>query len=255
MDGFQTGIKIATEGETKIKHRLFKTKKLAKIYAAKNDIKDYSLYIVYNLKDVTKAVKLDDCEKIDNNYVYYDPEIYEFFCFKEPEEEEVIELGYFIFENGDTVQNNLEYGVEHSKMYFDYIKETLYALLKYRISLCDKYSCKISKIHKLVNGHMVVSFINSTQKLHILFNRKLFQFNKKRKENGLRVLPFDKTVDKFLTIYVYLTKDPEEEIQDNYEDIFASIVEDINMCHSECNCRFVLVRYKGTIIIDGGDKV
>lgn len=163
---------------------------------------EYKLWII--LDDI--EIDFDDVERVDDNYEYFytnTEDITTQLIISPVYKEEVLRLGYFVFENGDKNFTEKEYGLQRNHELFALVKEAIGYIIKH------KDSSPISIIKRDKNKHMCIPIKNSTVKIHICFNYQIMTLNQSRKEKGIRCLPYEK-FDKFTTIYTYITKDESE---------------------------------------------
>ena len=115
-------------------------------------------------------------------------------------------FGYLVFNDGDS--RRIEDKDEGFKIQKELFRECINWVTPILL-LQQTDSCGISKI-KRKNGEVILDVNGTTGKVHICFINKMMSQNQQRKEEGLRVLPFDKSLDKYTCFYVYSTKDMSE---------------------------------------------
>lgn len=230
------------------KRMLFKSIELAKAYAFKqfniHNSYEYKLWIV--LDDL--EIDYDDIELVNGIYEYYhNSEIYLISpCIRNL----VTRLGYFVFEDGDKKLTEKEYGKNRSKELFGYIKDALTDLIKQP----SVYPIQIITTDKL--GHLCVPIKNSTFKVHICFNHQIMTLNQKRKSEECRCLPYEKSMDKYTTIYTYITKDVSEpkKISESEEEaikIQEAIINFLSNKYPEIKPKYTGVEFHGNIYLEG----
>lgn len=226
---------------------LFKSLDLAKVYIANQ----CNILNPYNYKVL---IILSDRGEIDFNNVYGDEDTDIYYYYDNDEliaiepdcNEQVLSLGYYVFEEGDTIQTQKEYGKRRQKELFRYINESFADIMK--------YSSKIAKINRDRNNHLCISIANSTSKIHVCFNSQIMTLNQERKELGIRCLPYEKEIDKYTTIYTYITRDFSEPKSFNSDkvakEVFYNSITFINDKHPEALCRYRNVKFNGIITME-----
>lgn len=258
LDGVQNGFAIYLHQEERFvldkktgKPKLFKNLGLAKSwlynYEKKTNPYDYKVWIF--LEDGLE-IDFDDVEKISNYYEYYDLERGLIFI-DEENLEKIIYIGYFVFEDGDTVKcSDKKYGVKRSKELMKYCKEALELILRF-----PELQVSIDSLRYDNNSHYTSNIKGCTGKIHICYNSQLMDLNMKRKEYETRCLPYDNKMDKYTTIYMYGTKDISdpnifeiEKKMDYIKDLILSYLKDT---YPESSPKFSPVEFKGTIKMEG----
>ena len=229
------------------KRYLFKSLDLAKVYAANDaNIKnpyDYKVWLI--LED--EEIDFDVVEEFEGYYEYFSESTRHFIIPKK--KDEVLKLGYFVFENGDRTLTDKEYGRKRGRELYGYIREALSDLIKYpyRIPAIDS-------IYRDSNGHMCASLKDSTCKIHVCYNNQIMTLNQERKELGIRCLPYEKSMDKFVTIYTYITKDIFEpkRFENDLKAIQVQqlIVDFIKEKYPESEPRYIGVNFNGNIFLE-----
>ena len=226
------------------KNKLFKNVESARAFL-------FSRFNITNPCDYKFYFFLEDGIQIDFDNAEYFPECgyYEYYhnsgeCYfiKEENINRVTSIGYFTFADiyPDTTGNTI------SAKYKEYIKNAINEIVKYPDSFPT-----ISKISIDKNGHLVAYVKGTTIQIHILTNSQIMDLNTKRKEYGMRCIPYLKEMDKFKTIYCYITKDnndfSDNTINQKIDKVIEIIVEVINNHNPEIACSFIPVEFKGVI--------
>lgn len=141
---------------------------------------------------------------VDGYFQLYDTHRNIKYYIKEKKEPKVKWIGYISLDNGYNERKDKSYGIARSKELFANIENAAQKLM------LRNDTDSISTITKISNRNYVLSVKNSTAKIHLMSNSNIMDLNQRRKEKGERVIPFNKDVDKFLTIYVYITAENSE---------------------------------------------
>lgn len=187
-------------------------------------------------------IDLDYTSFIDGYFQFYTKEGK--YYVQEAMKEKVIRLGYIVFNNGDQKCSDKHQAREYTRDLFNAVKSI--------ISEIAYYQTKIEKIYK-DDYSLVCKLKNSSARIHICYNNKIIDLNQKRKDDGIRCLPYDKSKDFYQTIYVYCTKDlhepdyhkPEEIVNATVDQIMEYLKEDI----PEACPHFSDVEFKGNITL------
>lgn len=242
--------KFCKDNRGKIK--LFKNLDLARSWVANNFgiVNPYSYKVWIMCGNPEIEIDFEDCEKIFGYYEYIFEDTKYFI--EEEKIDKVTKLGYIVFENGDEEKTDKAYGKKRSKELFNNVKTVIYDLAKY-----PNWSPAIGSVGKY-NGHLVVKLANCTGKIHIMFISQLMDFNVLRKENEKRCLPFEPNKDKYLCLYIYLSKDVSDPVNFGIEDklnkVEELIIDYLKDYYPESNPRYIGVEFKGTILIEEEDK-
>ena len=138
--------------------------------------------------------------------------------------EKVILSGYYLF--GDNPREKIadnKYGKELNRKNFTLLQSSFSKELR---------RGTFRSCYKDENNFLTFDFRESTAKIKIVANNKLVDYNKQRKEDQKKVLPFDKNLDKFKTIYFYVTKETkdtmdEKIIKENVNNIIDKILDNL----------------------------
>ena len=225
--------------------RLFSNLDLLRSYAGKifPNPKDYDIYLIINTEDGMSEISLNYIVKIDDHYEFYANvgkyEIYESTLTK------VMRVGYFIFEDGKEHGKRSLEDTKKSKKYFKDIRRSVFNVMQ-STGFKD-----ISSVKQIGKDELVASITGNTIKIHICTNRYLMEINQNRKAMNNRCLVFDKSMDKYLTFYCYVTAD--EYSKPTYQDyqFIDSILETIA---NDLNIEFEALDFNGYIVIDERDE-
>lgn len=122
----------------------------------------------------------------------------------------ITETGYFVFDNGDTSRYEGTDGFEKQQDNIVLIENIASDII------ADNWSLDTAIEHiDYHKGECILKVKNTTSRIHILYNTKIMKINQTRKAQGRNMFPFNKNMDKFLTLYVYISKDYSEPIKVN----------------------------------------
>jgi hypothetical protein len=254
LDGKENGIVIKLINEegfiksAKGEEILFKNIETARTYLA-------NVKCIFNPMDYEVYFKLgeeytccDNVAKYDGYYQYF-TETHRYFI--SPKYNDIVhKLGYIVFENGAEKQCDIEYGKKRQK--------ELYKEIKYAVDDMVKnsyYNPGISSVVKDDNGFLTLLVSNSTAKIHIGSNYLLIDLNQRRKEEGLRVLRYEKDVDKFLTFYSFITIDESESMRfksfEKADFLLSTLIESLKIRIPESFPNYRGVDFYGNIELGG----
>ena len=160
----------------------------------------------------------------DGRYMYFSDSGKIINIAKKNKKEKVIFTGYFLFGDEPKVKmSDFEEGKQINKKYYTFLKDAFSREIR---------SNRIKDCSVDENEFLTYSFRTTTAKIRISKNNNLVVVNQKRKEEGKKVLPFDKDLDKFKTIYFCATKEindttDEKIIREILEDFLDKILDDI----------------------------
>ena len=231
---------------------LFQSLALARVYARNVlGIKTPYQYHVYinicgDIIDIERAGKVMSLSEDDKEYYAFYTETDKYFC-EETVKEKVISIGYFVFENGDSGERTpKDIGYKKQKQFRKYIKEA-----GSYISQFPNMEATIETVTKDSNGHLCFNIKNSTAKIHICFNNQIMDLNQVRKEDGFRCIPYDKAMDKFTTIFCYVSQDMAEpnyfKSLEKANTLIQYIREQLENKVGESDPRYVPITFSGLI--------
>lgn len=158
--------------------------------------------------------------------------------------DKVVNIGYFTTNKSFIKANNKKEAINKNKEIQEIFQScsSILATYPYYGIYIDKDEC----------GNFCVNLAGCTGKIHICINDKLIDFNKNRLSKNLRVLPFDKNMDKLGTLYVYTTMDDNErdEIKSRLISMVDTIANYTNQCFSELEPKFNPTEFKGYILLN-----
>ena len=206
---------------------MFKNHKIAITYA-KNCLHFNSREFKINVikfsrkkRKIYTIAKFEEMQEFSNNtYQYINDDM--IYYIKEQYIDVVNSIQYIVFENGDSVRSEEKYGKPRQRQLFDYVREAaIYAFY---------YTGDIDGVSSPTNEELVITFKNSTAKIHIVTNSYIARLNVLRKEDPTssqfqRCLPFNKAMDKYLTFYTWVSKNNAEPDNFGFEgDIDNTII-------------------------------
>ena len=203
-------VNVMDEKTQKRVPRLFTNYETAKIVSKniKTDGKGklkyfFMLDLPYSKKEPV-LIPIEKSQKIYGKYeIYISEEVFGEkvrLVIEERKSHHVMEIGYLVFDNGDTVRSNKAESIYRQRDIFNGMCQAFSNIL-------FENKLNISQIKKKSRREIVIKFKNSTTEIHILTNSQLMYFNQRRVEKKERVLPFVKSMDKFTTFYVYIKRD------------------------------------------------
>lgn len=244
MDGEINGFAILKPDIDKI----FSSLELAKIYCMRNNISDpeYGIY----MKDIDAYVPYHDVEEVQDLgfYEWYDLNNIRT-IFHSKKERKVIDIGYMIFKDGDSGKFIEDYkeGKKELKNIFNNIYDTTRQL-----SYVE--NIKVEKFKET----MIIHVPSTTAELNISTVPHMLWQNGQRKAYGednhhSRALPYLKNMDRWMTIYTYITID-KNEFTINYgkekiKKIRDKIIDYLNDIGEDLRVRYHIVPFGGTILI------
>ena len=138
-----------------------------------------------------------------------------------------------------------KYGIKRQKELMNIVSDICTDIL------CKNDDITIDKIVKKSSKELILRLKGSSGRIHIMSNSHLMDINQERKEEGNRAFPFVKQMDKFTTLYVFITKDKSEPFRINTDDniniLLNCIVESLQVNIPETNPKYIPVEYNGYI--------
>lgn len=253
LDGIKNGIAILVKytNNPKPKYimtrengiRLFNNLKVAKAVA--RTVKGIEPKIEYHIVVDGKVYPISKCRKYHGRYKIIDTETNEIITVAEKLSYKASNFSYIVCDNGDTVRCDKKYGSRRVHDLFDDIAGAVELCVignlgEFGISTVDRYKSEI-----------VVHLRNCTASVHICTNSNLMDINQCRKEEGDKVFPFSKNMDKYTTFYTYISKDVSEPTRINSEEMAIAMRERIVECLAsfdpESNVHLSQVDYNGYV--------
>lgn len=255
LNGVKNGIVVYlyNEGDfvkdNKGNRKLFKNLDLMEAYLASKlgifDPYQYKLWIMLGEDNV--EIDFDNVEKLHNYFEYYCGD--KVYFIEEDKVDLITSIGYFVFDEEKKGDN--KNGQKKADMFYSAINLSLKHLFGYYNSIPT-----IDNIGKDSNNHLCAHVKGTTYKIHICKNSQLMDLNVQRKMQEIRCIPYIKEMDKYRSIFCYITKDEsdkDEETRKSTEDIIQFIIADLSKNSSIDYIRYVPVEYKGYVKIKGGN--
>lgn len=151
-----------------------------------------------------KEYNMNQAQKVNGLYQLYDSEAGIKYYIEEFTNHAIERIGYLSIENGIEDRCDRSYGIPRSKELFAAIESGLYN------NLLINHGDSVSKVDKISRKEFIVYVKGSTARIHILANSKIMDINQERAKNGQRCIPYIKKVDKFITAFIFVTKDKME---------------------------------------------
>jgi hypothetical protein len=181
------------------------------------------------------------------------------YCIREQSINTVKSIRYFVFEDGDKIRTETPYGRKRNKQLMKIISNGAVEYL-YKVGT-------LSHVKRLSPDELEIGFKNSTAKIRVLTNGLIANINRNRKEDVesssqyQRCIPFDNSLDKYVTLYSYVTKELAEpdgfgfggEIDNDIEACYEYIEKYIRRLAAEKDekldtLKFLPVLFNGTIL-------
>lgn len=258
LDGITSGIAIlVTYSDTKKKRflqvtkndvlqiRLFNNLRTAKSVARTItgiEQNETEYYVVLN----DKKYSLKAAHYFSTNYFrIFDKESNEMINVVEKLSYKASNFSYIVFDHGDKIRYGKNEGKEKRALYFNDIARAIEVAFaeneEYGIEYIDTYKSEFS-----------IHLRNSSASVHICTNSNIMDINQIRREDGEKVYPFDKSMDKFSTFYAYVSKDTSEPIKMESDvkayELLEKIVECITIVNPFSEVFLKSLDYKGYIL-------
>lgn len=204
--------------------------------------RDYELAVKFYLDGNCKIEKYSDMQQI-NKRIYQFYKTKDFLIeFEEPNTESVTSLGYLVFDNGDKIriESNSD-AIFKSKSLMGECRTAIDHIMN-KNNIIQKYSMDN------FSHHIKIDLINSQEAIYICHNGQLMALNQDRKEKGMRCLPYDKSMDKYLTIYMYSTMEyvPQTPYIEKFKDFKNIFINELESIHGN-EFKFHNINFMGRI--------
>lgn len=146
-------------------------------------------------------IPVDNCTKIGEYYQYIDNSNQNIYYIKEVKEARLLKVGYLVFDNGDIERIDKSKGSYRNRTLIKYLKN-----LSVSIMSAHDSELGLTGVKEISNREYVLHLKHSTGRLHFIACSNIMDLNQARKEVGKKALVFNKDVDKYTCIYVYMTK-------------------------------------------------
>lgn len=206
---------------------------------------DYHFFILTH----DLQIPLEAVEYNNSQYEYYDAETGDWYLIKDDSSDQVLTIGYFVFEDGDDPESEIFYNPKKSiEIYHAILKAMGQFIVDVDVPmLAERYT-------KLSYGHTVLKALGTSLRFHLLFNSEIVDQNMRRKEAGLRAIPFLKNMDKYKTFFIYTTRNCYD-----YTKIDESVIQNAidyvveTMNEAGYQCKYVPVEFHGFIRTTEGE--
>ena len=227
--------------------KLFKNLELLKAYMnSKLKITNPYKYKIWIFLEGGIEIDFDDVEYIEGYYEYYHKENSTLIYIKETKIEQVLQIGYFVFNDYEEEKMDPKMGHKRSKELYNNIRKALNDIVKF-----PENTPALDKVCIDQFGHMCGEMKGTTGKIHICYNSQIMNINMERRDRGIRCIPYDKSMDKYKTIFMYTTKDISDHCYDDLEEMVDKfkdmILEYLEFNYPDLNPRFVPVTFRGLI--------
>jgi len=251
-DGKRKKFIMSTLGE-KLKPRLFNNLEIAKLMANANFEEGLFKYWIMFNDDEENMVPIDKCRYIKNSHTfqYIDSGANCIYNFVENRKHKLSNLGYLVFDNGDVAKNDKETGLIRQKELNSYVIDVVNGLLGEKNKWGDFGITLIETPHK----EIVLHIKNTTTKIHIASNSKIMDINQEKGLiPGTKRIPFKKNMDKYLTFYVFASKDVQEakrlEGEVKARTIIGSILKDLQDYYPDSLPKFEEIQFIGFLDLE-----
>lgn len=208
--------------------------------------RDYMIFLQFNVDDGYKVISLSDMIKTGaREYQYIDIDNSIKYVFKELTTESVTSLGYIVFNNGDSVRidSNKE-SADLSKMLMEYCREAIDGIMT-TSNIIKKYYMNE------FNHHIKIELADCQESIYICYNGQIMKTNQERKDRGVRCLPYERSMDKFLTIYIYSTMEyiPGFKYNMRYKEFIDLLISKLRENHVEDLPKYSNIKFEGRIYL------
>lgn len=191
--------------------------------------RDYELAVQFlNSNKKLERIKFSDLQEIgDKQYQGYSRETNELIQFNFETTEKVTSLRYLVFDHGDEIRLEINKASnDKSKYLMTIVRQAISKMLKSG-KYIDKYC--INKYDK----HTRIDLKDCQESIYICHNYQLIHKNHQRKDLDMKCLPFDKRMDKFLTIYIYTTTEyiPGIVYGEKYKEFLDVLMDNVNQIY------------------------
>lgn len=253
LDGTTTGIAVKVTYTNTNKHRFIVTKEnkvrlfdnLEVAKAVAKTVTGIEPKIEYFISIDDKMYPLEKAYKVHGIYKIIDREKQQIISVREKNEFKASKFSYIVFEDGDTTRCEKKYGHERNGQLMNSIAAAIeLAFIENRNEFGISYT-------ESYNSEFVIHLRDCTGAIHICTNGNLMDINQCRKEEGLKVFPFVKNMDKFTTFYTYISRDASEPTRVNSEEKALKLLDRLfaHICELEpdANAKISKIEYGGYI--------
>lgn len=232
------------------KPRLFNNIEVAKVMAQVIIPEgEFSYWILYNT--IGNAVNINKCRYIKKIHTFQcvDEINGVIYNFVEKRTHKLSNLGYLIFDDGDVNRFEKEEGQLRQKELVDYITDIASGLLGEK---WEEYGVSLIEVKR---KDVIIHIKSTTTKIHIAFNSKIMDINQeKTKIPGTRRIPFLKNMDKYVTFYVFASKDIGEGKriggEEKAKNVIENIVRDLQEYYPETKAKLETIEFNKFIDLE-----
>lgn len=225
------------------KPRVFNNLDVAKIMA--NTIIEggtFKFWIYWDNMD--NLININQCRynKKNHTFQFIDNSSKTIYKFKEVRTRKLSNLGYLCFDDGDTVRFEKETGRQRQIELLDIITGVCTDLL---IEKWEEYG--ITRIENR-RKELVIHIKSTTARIHVAFNSRIMDINQEKGLTpGKKRIPFIRSMDKYVTFYIFASKDIAEGKRIGGEDkakyIIDNIVGDLQKYYEDAKPKFIPIEY------------
>ena len=232
------------------KPRLFNNIDVARIMAGVIMEDNSFSYWIYT-GSMKNIININKCKynKRRHTFQYIDMENKVIYNFIEERKHRLSNLGYLVFDEGDVKRTDKEIGVLRQKELVGYIADIASGLLGEK---WEDYGVSLIEVKR---KEVVLHIKSTTTKIHIASNSKIMDINQaKGLTPGVKRIPFIKSMDKFVTFYVFSSKDIGEGKRVGGDEkakyIIDCIVNDLKRYYPESNPKLERIDYTGFLDLE-----
>ena len=230
--------------------KLFKNLDLLKSWLFNNEKRfNPSDYEIFCKIEEDYLIPFDELQFVEDHYEWYSDAGY-FYWIEESKVIKLIDLGYFVFEKQREMNLSKEEGIPKSKEFYKAAKNAIQELVYY-----PNAPYALSEVSTDEYGNICGTIKGTTAKIHICQNNRLMVMNMNRKEQGTRCIPFKSDLDKFLSLYIFTSKDISDpdifKINDKLRLVREVILDILQQTYKDLT--YLPLSYHGTIILEGDD--
>ena len=237
----------------KFKPRLFNNLEIAKIMANANFEEGLFKYWIMFDGNEENMIPIEKCRYIKDSHTfqYIDNSTNHIYNFVENRKHKLSNLGYLIFDDGDVTKNDRETGLIRQKELNSYIIDVVNGLFGEKNKWGDFGITLIETPHK----EIVLHIKNTTTKIHIASNSRIMDINmEKGLTPGVKRIPFKRNMDKYLTFYIFASKDIQEAKRLDGESkakmIIDSILKDLQYYYPDSLPKFEEIHFTGFLDLE-----
>lgn len=226
---------------------IFENMDQAKAWLERNGYNNPTSYEFYISYDNDHIMSYDTIEFLDGVYQFYDyEETGDFIYIEETHNHLIPDCGYLAFGDQENFMEKKE-----GKHMLNSLNKLIRKCCTIFCNYSDKYYVESS------SGIIKVKEKGSTVTLNIMLPYKIMSLNNDRKNNGLNVIPFLKGLDKYKSLFYFITIDNGEQHKRQHIEPMKDVLNCIHQIFNENfddkypSCEIRKVELKGSIHIGG----